>query len=797
MAVTRPSPATDPESLRSGKWWDAEDFRSIRASAAQRRAAGDLAGLETVCQAGLELARSLGNRKAQIGYLTTIGNSRLQRFQYGDALNAYLEASRLAEAARDWEDFGAISGNLSAVYQQVGDFPSALSAAERGRVAIQNLPRQPFYKAQLLLQLGRLHARLHDSEATRYFLEGIDAAREQDDQTLEKHPWDVVSEAQAWDLLGSERLASGNLEEAESAFSEAFRLRTLFERKQLAFSYWQLGGLRLAQSRLGEAERFTELAIQAVESMGYGPAAYALLHQRGRIREALGKPQAALEDLGAAVETAALWRLEVPQAESSLTGANVELDAQVFDSFVDASARQALRSGNQRLAEQGFLALEINRAASLRETKVLAEVWRRKLPPVFWETLGKVRAAQARQIRMHGVGDGEIERLSLELTEMEAVAGLGYSHKISESFRSRNSLIHFQKGLGDAELLLSFHLGELESYLWAVTRDSLSLYRLPAQAQVRAEVRAFRDAVVGERPSGDLGEKLYRHLFGELTPRETRKASWLLSLDGALFDLPFAALAMERPQGKVAYLIERHSLQVIPGAFFLSRGTAPPAGRYLAVADPIYNFADPRSPAVIPREPLGSLGQLNRLVASGDEVEDSGRRWAGGPVQVLAGTDARKGAFLQALSPDPPAVIHLATHVLAQPSQRDQAFLAFSLGPDGRPDLIGTADVAMLQVPGSVVVMTGCASATGEVVPGAGLLGLARAWLVAGASAVVATGWPVADSRGSLLPAFYSHLRESSTAEALRRSQVEMIGSGTWQAAPGYWAAFQVAGGSR
>ena len=34
-------------------------------------------------------------------------------------------------------------------------------------------------------------------------------------------------------------------------------------------------------------------------------------------------------------------------------------------------------------------------------------------------------------------------------------------------------------------------------------------------------------------------------------------------------------------------------------------------------------------------------------------------------------------------------------------------------------------------------------------------------------------------------------------AEALRRSQAEAIHSGTWQAAPSYWAAFQVTGGGR
>jgi CHAT domain-containing protein len=192
-------------------------------------------------------------------------------------------------------------------------------------------------------------------------------------------------------------------------------------------------------------------------------------------------------------------------------------------------------------------------------------------------------------------------------------------------------------------------------------------------------------------------------------------------------------------------------------------------------------------------------GQLNRLVASGDELQQVARIW-GPNSTMLQGSTASRSAFLEALS-TLPGNIYLATHVVAKENQRDRAYLAFSVGEGGRPELLGTADIAMLQVPGALVVMSGCSSGTGRVSPGAGLLGLTRAWLSAGAHAVLATGWPVEDSRGELLPAFYQNLTSRSNAlsaaEALRRGQVEMIHSGTWQSDPAYWAAFQLTGGAR
>ena len=70
---------------------------------------------------------------------------------------------------------------------------------------------------------------------------------------------------------------------------------------------------------------------------------------------------------------------------------------------------------------------------------------------------------------------------------------------------------------------------------------------------------------------------------------------------------------------------------------------------------------------------------------------------------------------------------------------------------------------------------------------GDGLPGLSRAWMIAGAGAM----------DGDMIPAFYRNLRVDLKLEILRRSQTQLIHSGTWQAAPFYWAAFRVTGGGR
>jgi CHAT domain-containing protein len=185
------------------------------------------------------------------------------------------------------------------------------------------------------------------------------------------------------------------------------------------------------------------------------------------------------------------------------------------------------------------------------------------------------------------------------------------------------------------------------------------------------------------------------------------------------------------------------------------------------------------------------------LPASGPEVELSARTWTRASNRtgvVLQGADASRSRFVE-LASHGPSIIHLATHVLAPPGRTDQAMIAFGAGAGGEPEFLTASEVATMQVPGVLVVLSGCESGVGSARPGAGLLGLTRAWQMAGAGAVVATAWPVADSTGAIFASFYRNLGATGPAEALERSQIEMIRSGTWRAKPAYWAAYQLSGG--
>lgn len=792
MVCSRPSTATRHEAPAFEAWWGTPESRKIAQQADYARRRGDLKSAESYYTIGYQDAIRRHDERAIVGYLNGIAACRITASHYRAALETLLEAKRHAQSIGDREALGAIAVNLSSVYLQVWDFESALREAEEGRATVISLDH-PYCLPNLLIQLGRSHELQSDGAAASIYREGIAAARESGDKPLQALGLDLLGSY----LLGEERLMHrGHLDEAAAAIDDGLDLRTKYSPSDLGFSWGSKGELERLRGNLPEAARYTKLALGAKRKI----PDYLLQHQCGEIREALGDRAGALADFKKAVDLSSTWRLEVLPASSSLTAANEELEQNVFDSFIEAAAREAMRTGNRRWAVEAFEALELNRAASLRESLALSESWHRKVPPDYWETLSKLRAADARALGTVSANK-ESSRLLLKLAEMEAEAGLSFPTKNPEIFRDQTSLIHFQLGLGESEVLLSFHLGVRDSFLWAITRHSLHLMKLEAAGAMRTQVLALEDAVRAGRPeAAEWGERLYQALFGQLRREEAAKPSWLLSLDGALFEMPFAALVTERKGGKVSYLVSGHSVQTIPGALLLSRRPDAGTGWFLGVGDPIYNVADPRWKGrrklsffqSLTAGPAESGEQLGRLVGSARELETSAASWSR-PDMLLEGSMARRDVFLSQLARGP-AIVHLATHVL---SHGAQAFIAFGLGSFGETEFLTTTDVASLRVPGAFVAMTGCDEAAGRARAGAGLLGLTRAWQMAGASAVLSTLWPVQDSTGDIFASFYSHLRSASPAEALRLSQMDMIRSGTWRSAPSYWAPYQITGGAR
>jgi len=336
------------------------------------------------------------------------------------------------------------------------------------------------------------------------------------------------------------------------------------------------------------------------------------------------------------------------------------------------------------------------------------------------------------------------------------------------------------------------------------------------------------------RDRQELGKRVRRLVWEPLESHLQGVPTVLVSPDGASGQLPWAALPGQKPE---TYLIEERAIAVVPVPQDLPELLAEPAvdkepgpkpqglsPSLLLVGDVDYGSAPGLAqPQVASRaaalERAGSWAGFKPLPATRGEilaVRDTfeQRLPDAPPPQVLRDGHATEEAFRQ----EAPRrrFLHLATHGFFAPPGLRSALDPEKLTPGGVPgidrfggqgivgfhpgllsglalaganrvpepgqdDGILTAlEVAELDLSGvEMVVLSACETGLGQASRGEGVLGLQRAFQVAGARGVMASLWSVNDeATRSLMEGFYEKLwgqPAMGKLEALRQAQLWML----------------------
>jgi CHAT domain-containing protein/predicted negative regulator of RcsB-dependent stress response len=733
--------------------------------------------------------------------LTSVGNTQFSMFQYRAALDSYLRARTFAEAGRDRANLATLNLNISSLLLQMGDLDAAAHTVESALADYQKKDF-PGGKTHCLIQLGIIRARQGDmAQSAARMREAVDSAYSEGD---------LSTVADAWDHLGEAYLSHRDLPSAEAALTEAFRVRTLHRLTHLTNSYFNLGRLRLAQRDLRSA---AVLLDEAISRQQHHPDSWtnpwSLYHARGQAHMAAGEGRAAFTDYQKALELAREWRLEVLPTDFTRISSEGDLQ-EIYSSFIESANQLYLASGSRsELAAESFRAAEENRGASLHALLREPKDWRAALPDEYWQTLAQLHNTEVSLLQQDDVRVRQnMQHLRSQLLLAEAKAGSNVE-LISDKLLNR-----VQENLPPDAALLSFHLGERQSFLWAVSRERFRLYALPDRSHLTGGINDFVEAVRTRQDSAThLGRELYEDLFGRLAASFREKPKWILALDEQLFRIPFGALVVD--SGGPVYLAERHAVRVTTGAVALVEGHHRTwnqllSGRFLGVGDAIYNTADPRwrepqrervdsFPGVVfaaSENPRRQGWALARLPGSAREIESSARAWDAPSSILLEGPDAAPAPLRKALQTEP-SIVHIAAHFLQGSTPPRHSLITLSLSQPGDLQMLSPLEITRFNFNAGVVVLSGCSSGRADVLPASGLMGLTRAWLAGGARAVVASHWPTPDDSGPLFVSFYQHLHqtpEAGPAAALQGAQREILRAGGWRSNPQYWATYFVVG---
>ena len=705
--------------------------------------------------------------------LNNAGASSLARKDYRTALADFLEARRIARESGQPASLAYTLNNLASLYVQTGSYDAALQVAREGLAvpfAGDNTIMRPKLRFQLATALAHLK---HFDEARPVYRAAIDEFDERGDFT---------DTARALASMGTMAFEADRTAEADDALTEALRVARL-HRLAAATILRGLANVRVNQGDLRAASALFDASI--AEPPGQ-TARWFLYAGRGDFRLKNNDFRGALDDFEESSRIVSLMRADIVPADQDRIALENGLNL-VSAGLVDAGNRLALRTSDRALLRETFNAAETGRLQSLRALVPSPNDWRTRLPRRYWDSLARYQTLELTLLAKPSKDlEAKAASLRLELQQIEGTAGASDPAKTTaETMDDVSPLDRAQKALDAGTVLLSFHLSGRTGWVWAADRRHVDVFEIPALASLTKDVAAFNRALRSGDPaatqeSTTLGRNLYAQLFGAVPLSYLARKRWLLELDGPLFDLPFAALVTSVSGAPPEYLIQHAALQAIPSALLLQPGAGadPGNGEMLEIGDPVYNRADTRYHGADKTQGVN----LPRLTATAGELDACRRAWGSDWTRVLSGTEADLHGVEAALSGSP-SIIHFATHVIAGPGEFSSGLIALSLDGSGAMGLMGPTEIVAHPVKAALVVMNGCHSARGDALPATGLMGLTRAWIGAGAGAVLATRWDIPDDAGQvLMAAFYRHLRQSwgrdrsqGPAFALQAAQLELL----------------------
>jgi CHAT domain-containing protein len=419
--------------------------------------------------------------------------------------------------------------------------------------------------------------------------------------------------------------------------------------------------------------------------------------------------------------------------------------------------------------------------------------------------LGAIAEAQRRLLGTDGpareAAVRELERL--ELKESAARTEMLRADPRLAALRrpERPRLAEVEQALGEDEALLSFEVAsrhnvdnrttEGASRLWVHTRRGTLLYPVPDRGELRGPVALFL-GLVQRRDGSERGaaaalhRMLLERALSEL-PSGTRRL--VIVPDGVLHRLPFHAL---RPTASSEPLGMRFQTSMVPSVTLWLRwrreAAARGVGDVLALSDPTLAGAVVEAGRARPWEAGPPPGPLPYARREGRFAV--GR--VGGRSLLRAGEEASEG-FLKGADLTPFSVVHLAAHAVVDEDSPDRSAVLLAPGGPSEDGMLQIREIVSLDLHGKAIVLSACRSASGTLLEGEGVMGLARGFFQAGARAVVGSLWPLRDDEAErLVRDFYRHLAEGrAVADAMAAAQRDRLHAGEPDAA---WAGLVVLG---
>jgi CHAT domain-containing protein len=696
------------------------------------------------------------------------------RGEYGRSIQMLRDASISAKKANDLYQLALCNLDLSEIYLELN---LSGEAGELGRAANEAFHELGFgYEAAKALGFAAIAVSRQGRafEAVKLFAQAKEMFVRDKNQV-----WPSLIDLYQALVLFTE----GRLFEARRlcvAAHEFFRTSSMRGKAVLAELLLARIALRLGDT--GLARQHSETALTDLANLDSPTLLYQAEFLMGEVERVTGKEDAAYHAYCRA--RAAVERLRSNLRGEELKIAFFENKLEVYENLVDICLRR------QNSFEEAFAYIEQAKSRTLMDLLNQPVHVPTAADPGQSELVRSIRnlreelnwyynLIEREQLRPEGRSQERVRQLEQRARSRESAllqaakeATVAEANEAGLQVPSTMSLEEIRSVLSAETVLVEFFCTHDRTVACVLTRDKLHIFPVTVQSRIQKllqflqfQMSKFRldpqYVATFSQPLLESTQAHLKNLYQELiAPIRHLLVGRHIAfvLHGLLHYVPFHALH----DGK-SYLVDQFSISYAPSASVYAHCQTKPvntAGDSLILGVP-----DDRTPAI-----RAEVDALARILPN---------------AKLFLGDDATE-EVLQTHGPRSKTV-HIATHGYFR--QDNPMFSSIRLGTSH----LSLYDMAHLQLPVELVVLSGCATGLNVVTPGDELMGLVRGLLQSGAQSLVLSLWDVDDdSTQQFMVEFYTELqRGRPKAEALQTASLRV--RERWPH-PYHWAPFLLIG---
>ncbi len=585
--------------------------------------------------------------KDRLGEGITLDNTGQVYRRLGElylALERHLEALQIfRELKRRGSEAIALS-NIANIYNELGGPSKAIEYAQPALAAAREVDN----KRQIGVTLHNLGVYHLEWEKPREALEYLNQAL-----ALDRSAGNVFSEAHDLSTIGRIQISLDEYAKALDFFNQSLALH-----RKNGNRIWIAGtltGIGLAHDKLGDPSKAIACYEEALAlqrqigdpgSVSKTLDALAGLHRKG------GDSALARKEIEEAIELTESVRSRAKSQQSR--SSYLAKKQSIFDAYTDL-----LMEMHEAEPGRGYDAVALQNSERARARSLLDLLSEARADIRQGVDPSLLAAEKSLRLQLNAKGEEqtrlfsqppneakasvlakEIENLTGQLQQIEARIRAASPRYAALVQPQPLSALEVQQLLDENTILLEFALGEKQSWLWAVTRGSISSYKLPPRAEINTAARNFYELLTARQPKKELTEAEQLKRISEADARlqaATEALSGILLgpvsaqlqqewkgrrlaviASGALEYVPFAALP--KPESGRAGERESEEQKNIPYSAF----RIPQSAKLLIANNEIVSLPSASALALIRREAAGRQASEKMLAVLADPVFESG-----------------------------------------------------------------------------------------------------------------------------------------------------------------------------